>query len=299
MTHTPQTSAALVRDDRLELYHRMWVLRLLDMALDELRVDGLIDDGARVEFGQEAVAIGTVAALRPGDLVNAGTPQYLHAQQVGLALPLGPAIAETIGPKRRAGGGAADWKRSLANETVLGQSTLFALGDANTQRMTGEGKVSLCVIGGRDTHSVEFTTAARIAVQWRLPVVFVVENIRGASNARRRAYESDTMPMLSVDGRDVVAVADSVAEAIHLASAGDGPALVEAITYHTNHPAAVDPLVFARRQLIAAGSDSDHLYEVERGARHLVAEAMASAKASVRAQQLPPLPDSNPWPAAS
>ncbi|OMB92686.1 thiamine pyrophosphate-dependent enzyme [Mycobacterium colombiense] len=299
MTHTPQTSAALVRDDWLELYRRMWVLRLLDMAWEELRADGPIDDSAQVEFGQEAVAIGTVAALRPGDLVNASTPQFGHAQQIGLALPLGPAIAETIGPKRRAGGGAADWKRSLANETALGQSTLFALGDANTQRLTGEGNVSVCVIGGRDTHSVEFTSAARIAVQWRLPVVFVVENIRGASNARRRAYEFDTMPMLPVDGRDVVAVADAVAEAVHLASAGDGPALVEAITYQTNHPAAVDPLVFARRQLVAAGSDGDHLCEVERGARHLVAEAMASARALVRARQIPPMPESKPWSAAS
>lgn len=299
MTHTPQTSAALVRDDWLELYRRMWVLRLLDMALEELRVDGPIDDSAQVEFGQEAVAIGTVAALRPGDLVNASTPQFRHAQQIGLALPLGAAIAETIGPKRRAAGGAADWKRTLANETALGQSTLFALGDANTQRLTGEGKVSVCVIGGRDTHSVEFTTAARIAVQWRLPLVFVVENIRGASNARRRAYEFDTMPMLPVDGRDVVAVADAVAEAVHRAGPGDGPALVEAITYQTNHPAAVDPLVFARRQLVAAGSDGAHLYEVERGARHLVAEAMASARALVRAQQIPPMPESKPWSAAS
>ncbi|OMC27253.1 dehydrogenase [Mycobacterium colombiense] len=299
MTHTPQTSAALVRDDWLELYRRMWVLRLLDMALEELRADGPKDDSAQVEFGQEAVAIGTVAALRPGDLVNASTPQFRHAQQIGLALPLGAAIAETIGPKRRAGGGAADWKRSLANETALGQSTLFALGDANTQRLTGEGNVSVCVIGGRDTHSVEFTSAARIAVQWRLPVVFVVENIRGASNARRRAYDFDTMPMLPVDGRDVVAVADAVAEAVHLASAGDGPALVEAITYQTNHPAAVDPLVFARRQLVTAGSDGDHFCEVERGARHLVAEAMASASSLVRAQHIPPMPESKPWSAAS
>lgn len=299
MTHTPQTSAALVRDDGFELYRRMWVLRLLDMALEELRVDGLIDDSAHVEFGQEAVAIGTVAALRPGDLVNASTPQFRHAQQVGLALPLGPAIAETIGPKRRTGGGPADWKRSLANETALGQSTLFGLGDANTLRMTGQGKVSLCVIGGRDTHSVEFTAATRIAVQWRLPVVFVVENIRGASKARRRAYESDAMPMFPVDGRDVVAVADSVAEAVRRAGAGDGPALVEAITYQTSHPAAVDPLVFARRQLVAAGGDGDHLNEVERGARHLVAEAMASAQALVRARQIPPVPESKPWSAAS
>ncbi|WP_406814098.1 thiamine pyrophosphate-dependent enzyme [Mycobacterium sp. M23085] len=297
MTHTPETSSALVGDDRLELYRRMWVLRLLDMALEELRVDGLIADSARVEFGQEAVATGTVAALRPGDLVNAATPQFRHAQQVGLALPLGPAIAEMIGPRRRAGAGAADWKRSLANETALCQSTLFALGDANTQRLTGEGKVSVCAIGGRDTHSVEFATAAKIAVQWRLPVVFVVENIRGASNARRHAYQTDAMPMLPVDGRDVVAVADAVAEAVYLASAGDGPALVEAITYHTNHPAAVDPLVFARRQLVAAGSEG--VYEVESGARHLVAEAVASAKALARAQGNPAVPDSKPWSAAS
>ncbi|MDM4139919.1 MULTISPECIES: thiamine pyrophosphate-dependent enzyme [Mycobacterium] len=298
MTHTPQLSAALDPDDHLELYRRMWVLRLLDMAMDELRVDGLIDDATRTEFGQEAVAVGAVAALRPGDRVNAATPQFRHAQQVGLALPLGPAIADIIGP-RRAGAGAADWKRSLANESALGQSTMFALGDANTQLLAGEGNVALCVIGGRDAHSVEFTTAAKIAVQWRLPVVFVVENIRGGTNARRRAYEFDAMPMLSVDGRDVVAVAASVTEAVHRASAGDGPTLVEAITYHTNHPIAVDPLVFARRQLIAAGGTSDHLCEVERGARHLIAEAMASAKAVARAQQITSAPKPKPWSAAS
>lgn len=299
MTHTPQASVAPDRGDHLELYRRMWVLRLLDMALEDLRVDGLIDVATRTEFGQEAVAVGAVAALRPGDLVNATTPHFRHAQQVGLSLPLGPTIAGMIGPRRRSGAGAADWKRSMVNESALGQSTMFALGDANTQLLAGRGNVSLCVIGGRDANSIEFTTAAEIAVQWRLPVVFVVENIRGGTNARRRAYEFDAMPMLSVDGRDVVAVADAVAEAVLGASAGDGPALVEAITYQTNHPIAVDPLVFARRQLIAAGGNSDHLCEVERGARHLIGEAMASAKAVVRAQQIAATPKPKPWSAAS
>lgn len=88
----------------------------------------------------------------------------------------------------------------------------------------------------------------------------------------------------------------SVAEAVQRASAGGGPTLVEAITYRTNHPVAMDPLVFARRQLIAEGVDADRLYEVERGARHLVAEAIASAKAMVgaEAERAP-----NPWSAAS
>lgn len=298
MTQTLDTSTALVPDDLLELYRRMWVLRLLDMAMEELRGDRLID-AAREDFGQEAVAIGTVAALRPGDLVHAGIAQFRHAQQVGLALPLGPVIAETIAPKRRAGGGAADWKRALAKDTALNQSTLFAVGDADVQRRAGEGKVSLCVIGGRDVHSVEFIGAAKIAVQWRLPVVFVVENIRGGTSARRRAYEYDAMRMLSVDGRDVVAVADTVAAAVHQASVGEGPVLVEAITYQTNHPAAVDPLVFARRRLIAAGGNGDHLHAVESRARQLIAEAVAYAKTMVRAQRIPSGPAPKPWSAVS
>lgn len=304
MTHTPAMPAAAGHDDRLEPYRRMWVLRLLDMALEEARRDGLVGEAPRREFGQEAVAVGAAAALRPGDIVNATTPHVRHAQHVGLALPLGPVIAEIIGARRKSCGAsrktrAADWKQALANESVLGQSTLFALGDANAQRMTGDGKVTLCVIGGRDAHSVEFTTAAKIAATWRLPVVFVVENIRGGSDARRRAYETDAMPMLSVDGRDVAAVSASVAEAVQRATAGGGPTLVEAITYRTNHPVAMDPLVFARRQLTADGVDADRLYEVERGARHLVAEAMASATALARAQQAEAMRDANPWSAAS
>lgn len=294
MTDTPST--ALTRGARLELYRQMWVLRLLDMALEEAHIGGLTDDAARVEFGQEAVAVGAVAALRPGDIVHATSAHYRRAETLATGQPLGPAIAEMIGP-RRGSPKTGDWKQTLANESVLGQSTLFALGDANAQRLAGAGNISVCVIGGRDAHSVEFAAAAKIAVSWRLPVVFVVENIRGGPNARRRAYESDAMPMLPVDGRDVAVVADSVAEAVRMASGGSGPALVEAITYRTSHPIALDPLVFAHRQLTAAGVDGDHLYEVECRARRLVAEALSAAQGQLG--RTPPAHDPNPWSAAS
>lgn len=89
MTNTPALPTVSGRDDRLEPYRRMWVLRLLDMALEEARGDGLIDEAVRMEFGQEAVAVGTATALRPGDIVNATAPHIRHAQHVGLALPLG------------------------------------------------------------------------------------------------------------------------------------------------------------------------------------------------------------------
>lgn len=67
MARTPELSAAHL-DEQLELYRRMWVLRLLDMALEERRIDGLLEGPMVAAFGQEAVAVGTIAALRPGDI---------------------------------------------------------------------------------------------------------------------------------------------------------------------------------------------------------------------------------------
>jgi TPP-dependent pyruvate/acetoin dehydrogenase alpha subunit len=201
--------------------------------------------------------------------------------------PSAALVRDQLGP----GGGSeesplvADWKHGLSSSPrTLGQSTLFALGDAYVQSLAGEGKVPLCVIGGRDANSAEFSAAASIAVSWRLPVVFVVENIRNASGARQNSYvrERHGMPALSVDGKDVEAVCDSASEAVQRASAGGGPTFVGAATHRTNDASGVDPLVFARRQLIDAGVSAICFYEVERRARHLAAEAEAFAKAMSR-----------------
>lgn len=99
MARTPERSAAHL-GEQLELYRRMWVLRLLDMALEESRIDGLLNGPMVAAFGQEAVAVGTIAALRPGDIMSTAIRHFEHAERVGRALPLGPAIAEMIAPAR-------------------------------------------------------------------------------------------------------------------------------------------------------------------------------------------------------
>lgn len=288
MARTPELSAVNV-GEQLELYRRMWVMRLLDMALEERRIDGLLNGTTAAAFGQEAVAVGAVAALRPGDVMSTAIHHFEHARRVSLALPLGPAIAEMIAPSRAAAGGAkespfaTEWKQLFATTDPVRQSILFALGDAYAQRHAGDGRVTLCVIGDDAVSSAEFKSAARIALSWRLPVVFVVENIRDASGVRRGPREHHGLPVLSVDGNSVGAVHDSVTEAVERASAGGGPAMVEAVTFRTNHPAAVDPLVCAKRQLTRAGVSAGHLDEVEHRARRLVAEAAAFANALRRA----------------
>ena len=104
---------------------------------------------------------------------------------------------------------------------------------------------------------------------------------------------------LKVDGNDVEAVRDSVAAATRRAGAGGGPVLVRAVTQRTNGASSVDPLVLARQNLIGAGISAGQLYEVERRARRLVAEAEAHAKAMFRAEEPAPIREPEAWPAAS
>ncbi|UXA06261.1 dehydrogenase [Mycobacterium sp. SMC-2] len=304
MARTPAQSAAKV-GAQLELYRQMWVLRLLDMALEERRIDGLLNGPMEAAFGQEAVAVGTVAALRSGDIMSTAIRHFQHAQQVALALPLGPAIAEMTSPGRATAGVAkespfaTEWKEIFATSNPVRQSILFALGDAYGQQVAGEGRATLCIIGEDAVNSAEFKSAAQIALSWRLPVVFVVENIRDGSGVRRGPRERHGLPVLSVDGKDVAAVGNSVAEAVQRAGAGGGPTLVEAVTYRTNHPAGVDPLVYARRQLTRDGVSAGHLYEVERRARHLVGEAGRFANALLRAEDPASASEPDHWSAAS
>jgi len=312
MIGTTEWSAALMRD-QLELYRRMWVLRLLDMALEELRIEGLTSGPVHSAFGQEAVAIGTTAALRPGDNVTTTLAHLEHARQVGLSLPLGRVIAEVIDEE---GPLAADdyGHGSSSPADTLGQSPLWAAGNAYSQWAAGEGGVTLCFIGTGDANSADFNEAANIAMSWQLPMVIVVESIRQSCGAHDDGHPqaSHGLPVRSVAGNDVEAVRDAVAEAVQRAGAGAGPTVVEAVTYRTNHVAAsdgdcelaspdqvLDPLVFARQRLIDGGVSASRLYEVERQARHLVAEAESFGKAMSRGVEMAPVRRPEAWRAAS
>nr|WP_245605014.1 hypothetical protein [Mycobacterium genavense] len=143
MTRTPELSAAQLRE-QLELYRQMWVLRLLDMAVEELRIDGRLNQAVQAAFGQEAVATGTAAALRPGDVMTTAIIHLQHAQQTACALPLGPALAALIEPEFDPDGGAeASFVASVRGmspfSSALRQSPLLAVGHAYGKQLADDG----------------------------------------------------------------------------------------------------------------------------------------------------------------
>jgi pyruvate dehydrogenase E1 component alpha subunit len=299
MTFTTEQSAANV-SDHLELYRRMWVLRLVDMALQELRIDGLLHEPVHAAFGQEAVAIGATAALRPGDAVTTSVAHLLHAQQIDAALPLGPTIAELIGS-----GHDDSWEESdretFSPAKLLAPSAMMAVGQAYANWLADEKRVTLCVIGEHEVLSHDFAETIEAAVLWQLPLVFVVENTPFTRSGLQDAPLQEVLgiPVRSVDGNDVEAVRDSVADALQRATDGEGPTVVRAVTRRTTEVTNIDPLVFARQKLIGAGVSGGHLYELERRARYLVAEAEAFAKATTAGEAPAVVRQPEPWPLAS
>lgn len=190
---------------------------------------------------------------------------------------------------------------------VVKQSPLLAIGHAYALWLRDTGRVTLCVTQDCDVDADAFNEAADLAAVWQLPVVILVENIRGALSVHLDRYTHEPrvyrravaygMPGVSVDGNDVEAVRDCVANAVVRARAGGGPTLVQAITYRTTDFSGsdrggyrdlagseqfLDPLIFARRRLIAAGTTRGRLDEQERAACQQVADAVAFAKARAR-----------------
>lgn len=165
MTRTSEGLAAFVVDQLEELYRRMWVLRLLDMALEQLRIEGLINGPLQGGFGQEAVSVGAAAALGEGDVII--TTHRPHAQHVGTDAPLGPVIADMLGATAGDLEGAdedahiADPRAGLpAAIRVVKQSPLLAIGHAYALWLRDTGRVTLCVTQDCDVDADAFNEAA-------------------------------------------------------------------------------------------------------------------------------------------
>lgn len=168
MTRTSEGLAAFVVDQLEELYRRMWVLRLLDMALEQLRIEGLINGPLQGGFGQEAVSVGAAAALGEGDVII--TTHRPHAQHVGTDAPLGPVIADMLGATAGDLEGAdedahiADPRAGLpAAIRVVKQSPLLAIGHAYALWLRDTGRVTLCVTQDCDVDADAFNEAADLA----------------------------------------------------------------------------------------------------------------------------------------
>jgi pyruvate dehydrogenase E1 component alpha subunit len=287
--------------------------RLLETRAQELFFEGLVRGTTHLGVGQEAVAAGFAVAMRSDDYTFCTYRGHNH--NIARGVPMGPILAELFGRATGLLGGKGGSMHLtsvehgvLGSYAIVGAHLPIALGAAWSAQYRKSGQVAVCFFGDGTTNIGAFHEALNMAAVWKAPVVFVCENNQymeytpiGAVTAvprpaadRASAYGLD--PVV-VDGNDVEAVHAVAVAALERARDGEGPSLIEAVTYrHGGHSRADpgkyrpddevaswkarDPIPAYRARLEAAGVDAAELDAIDEAARTKVAAAEEEARAA-------------------
>jgi pyruvate dehydrogenase E1 component alpha subunit len=299
--------------DLVRWYEQLLVIRGTEKAAFDLFMSGSVKGTTHLAAGHEAVAVGTSAALNPDDYVWATYRGHHHAMARGLSAEacLAELMSKATGSSQGKGGSmhlTHAQGNMMGSYAIIGSHLPMAVGSAWSSVLRGSGQVSVAFFGDGATNIGAFHEAINLAAVWKLPVIFVCENnlymeytpiasvtaVEHPAADRAAAY---SLPRIVIDGNDVITVRDEVAKAVAKARSGEGPSIIECLTYrHYGHsrtdPAKYrpegeleqwlmrDPVTVLRERLVSAGVPEDELNSIEVRAARVVTEAVTAASAA-------------------
>ena len=244
-------------DTRLAMYETQQLLRQFEKRAYDLFMQNLVKGTSHLSLGQEAVATGFARAQQEGDYTFATYRGHAHTLARG-AEP-GPVLAELRGRENgilKGKGGSMHLTSvehgMMGSYAIIGAHLTIANGAAWSAQMRGSGQVAVCFFGDGTTNIGAFHEALNMAAIWDLPVVFVCENnlwmeytpidlITAVPNPAADRAPAYGLESIIVDGNDADAVYDIAKRVIERARRGEGPALVEAVTYREQGHSRADP----------------------------------------------------------
>jgi pyruvate dehydrogenase E1 component subunit alpha len=273
----------------LALYCDMLLIRRFEEKAGQLYGMGLIGGFCHLYIGQEAVVVGMQSTLGEDDYVITTYRDHGHMLAAGMD-PKG-VMAELTG--RRSGyskgkGGSMHMfsreKNFFGGHGIVGAPVSIAAGLALSQSYLGTGGVTVGYFGDGAANQGQVHEALNMAALWKLPVLYVIENNKyGMGTAIERASavkelyrmgEPFDIPGRRVDGMDVLAVRAAGAEAVAHVRAGEGPVLLEMMTYRYRGHSMSDPAKYRTREEVSKIREErdciDHLR------KDLVARGLAS-----------------------
>jgi TPP-dependent pyruvate/acetoin dehydrogenase alpha subunit len=250
-------------EDLRQHYETMLIIRRFEEAVDRLFGAGELRGTSHLCVGQEAVPVGACAALRPDDLVVSNHRGHGHFIAKG-GEPR-RIMAELFGSPEGYSSGRGGSQHMACFELgflgsfgITGGGIPIATGAALAAQYRKTGQVVVAFFGDGAANQGTFHESLNMAAIWRLPIVYLCENNLYAMSLPFRdgfavPHVADRavgygMPGAIVDGNDVVAVRDAVAQAAERARAGDGPTLIEAKTYRCLGHSRGDPRVYRTRE---------------------------------------------------
>lgn len=297
-----------------ETYRRMSRIRQFEENAKEMLLKGELYGACHTSSGQEASIVGSLMALRSDDYM-VGTHRS-HGHPIGKGAQIDRLVAELMGREdgiNQGKGGSMHLSDfgvgSLGETSIVGSGLPVATGAALGSKLQGSDRIALCFFGDGASSEGTFHESLNLASLWRLPVVYVCENngygehtaVEDAVSIENIADRAAgySMPGITVDGQDVLAVYEAVLEAAERARNGGGPSLVETKTFRfENHAIGLpganpkweqeleewrtnrDPIELFRQKLTDEGWDPVAFKEIDGEVAQEVEDAVAFAKAS-------------------
>jgi pyruvate dehydrogenase E1 component alpha subunit len=296
---------ALSSDDLRALYRAMLLGRRLDERMVRLQRQGRIGTFAPIK-GQEAAQMGSVYALRPTDWM---VPSFREtAAMLHRGWPIEKLLLFFAGYLE--GGQPAPGQHDLPICIPVATQVPHAVGLAYAARYRGDDAVVMVYFGDGATSEGDFHEALNFAGVWHVPVVLVCQNnqwaisvpLKKQTHSRTLAQKALAygLPGIQVDGNDVLAVYAASREAVDRARAGEGPTLIECVTYRLGmHTTADDPTKYRSPEEVAAWERREPLtrfaaYLEARGLRTDGLEAEVDAEIAAAVQRFEAAPPADP-----
>ncbi len=283
------TGNTLGPEERLAALKMMLRIRRFETRAKELFLQGIIKGTAHSSVGQEAIAAGACAVLEPRDFVL--THHRGHGHTIAKGADLGRMFAELMG--REAGycaglGGSmhiADFDNGILGANgIVGAGMGLGTGAALAEQLNGTGAIGITFFGDGAANEGIFHEALNLAAIWKLPLIFFCENNQyGLTTATEAVTAGPSIaargdgygiPNERVDGNDLAAIHAATSRAALRARAGDGPTLIEALTYRwddhsmranlpTYRTDAEEKAWKSRDPMVRLGADMAHRAELD------------------------------------
>jgi pyruvate dehydrogenase E1 component alpha subunit len=312
MTSTQAAPELSYLEHKVAMYRSQVALRRFEQRAYDLFLENYVKGTSHLSIGQEAIAAGVAAAMRPTDWTFA--TYRGHAHTLARGVPMTPIFAELMGRTNglMAGKGGSMHLTSvehgmMGSYAIIGAHLPIACGAAWSAQYRGTDQVAVAFFGDGSVNIGAFHEALNFAAVWKLPVIFFCENnlwmeytrtsdVTAVANPAADRAAAYGLESIIVDGNDADAVFEVTSLAIARARAGEGPSMIEAKTYrHGGHSRAdpgkyrpdeelaewllKDPIPLYRSRLVEMGVSEDDLLLLEADVDAEIETATNEAKA--------------------
>ena len=291
------------RDELLQFYKDMLLIRRFEEKAGQLYGLGLIGGFCHLYIGQEAVAVGLQSALN-GDTDSVITGYRDHGHMLAYGIDPKVIMAELTGRAAGISKGKGGSMHMFSTEHkfygghgIVGAQVSLGTGLAFSHKYNEDGGVCLAYFGDGAANQGQVYESFNMAELWKLPIIYVIENNQYAmgtsvnrASAEDQLYrrgESFRIPGIQVDGMDVLACRGAAEEALAWVRAGKGPIILEMKTYRYRGHSMSDPAKYRTRDEVQAVRDkSDPIEHVKKllGEQGLKEEELKTLEQAIRRQ---------------